>query len=471
MRGRRSVAGPLILIAIGVLFLVHTLQPDFRIVEIFARSWPYFLIAWGVVQLAEVAVWASRGTPIPYNGVSGGSWVLVLLICFAGFGMYQVQRSGGWWRQVGFERGIEMLGDEHDFTITPVDKTVGEAPHIVVENFRGDAKITGVAGTTLALTGSKAIHALDASGAGRINDQTPVEVLVQGKTVIVRCNQDRASNQHTSIATNLALSVPKGASLELTGTQGDFEITSLAGDVTVSSENAGVRVEDLAGNLHVDTRRSDEIRATHVHGNVILRGRGEDVALSNIAGEVNVSGDYSGLVTLADCAKPVRVQSMRTEFDAQRVAGEIKLARGSLNGHGLTGPVKVNTRATDVTLAEYSDDLDLSVDKGDIDLRPQHVPLGKMAVRTGSGDIELTLPLAAITVTAATEHGDIESELGPNFAQHSAGQGSQLEGSNGSGPAVNLSTHRGDITLHKAGAPPPPPVAHAAAQTGNDEEL
>ena len=65
MRPRRSLGGPLVLIAIGVLFLIHTISPDFEIVDIFSRFWPFALILWGVVQLIEIGIWAARGTPVP----------------------------------------------------------------------------------------------------------------------------------------------------------------------------------------------------------------------------------------------------------------------------------------------------------------------------------------------------------------------------------------------------------------------
>src|SRR3954447_4014554 len=134
MRPRRSIGGPLLLIAIGVLFLIHTIVPEFEIVDAFARFWPFILIIWGVFQLLEIGFWAMRGSAVPYNGVSGGGWFVGLLICFAGLVMYEGQKPGVWWHRIGFQRGIEMLGNEHDFTVAPVQKTVGVAPKVVIEN-------------------------------------------------------------------------------------------------------------------------------------------------------------------------------------------------------------------------------------------------------------------------------------------------------------------------------------------------
>ena len=49
---KRSIAGPIILISIGVLFLFHNLA-GFDIIRIIWRYWPLILIALGVTKLLE----------------------------------------------------------------------------------------------------------------------------------------------------------------------------------------------------------------------------------------------------------------------------------------------------------------------------------------------------------------------------------------------------------------------------------
>ena len=43
----RSLVGPLLLIALGILLLLQTLSPQFPLWEIAAQYWPLVLIAWG----------------------------------------------------------------------------------------------------------------------------------------------------------------------------------------------------------------------------------------------------------------------------------------------------------------------------------------------------------------------------------------------------------------------------------------
>ncbi|MFL6350398.1 MAG: DUF4097 family beta strand repeat-containing protein [Bryobacteraceae bacterium] len=471
MRSRGSIAAPLILIAIGVLFLLHAISPNFPIADVVAQYWPYLLIAWGVIQLIEISIRALSGRPLPVSGISGGGWALVVLICFVGLATYEVRRSDNWWRRVGFEHGVQVFGEEHDYPVDSVRKTVGKTPHLVIETFRGDAKIEGNDGTELTVNGRKVIRALEPHEADRANQETPLDVVVDGNTVTVRCNQTK-SGARAPVSTNLDISVPKGASIEATGTAGDFDVSSLSGDVDISSGNGGIRLQDIDGNVKVDTRHSDLVRCSAIRGAVTLRGHGSDVDLEKIAGQVTVNGEYNGTVSLRDVAKPVRVENMRTEMDVQQIAGEVRLDRGSLNVQNVVGPLRLTTHAKDVNVDGFSDGLELTVDKGDIDLKPSRIPLGRMVVHTRSGNIGLALPpSAAFALTASTDRGEIENEFGEALKQRTQGRGARLEGAIGSGPDLTLTTDRGTITVRKSSRDATPVKQPDALNHGQEAQI
>jgi DUF4097 and DUF4098 domain-containing protein YvlB len=450
MRPRGSVAGPLILIAVGTIFLIHTIAPNFAVGDFVGRNWPYLLIIWGVGQLFEILVRAVRGAPIPTNGISAGGWVLVVLICFVGLGTFTFHQPDNWWRRAGFEQSVEVFGDEHDYSVDTQRKAVGKAPHIVIESFRGNAHIVGSDTTDLQLSGHKSIRALELKEAEHTNQRTPVEILVNGDLVTVRCNQNKADSR-TRVSTDLELTVPRGASIEATGRTGDFDISVLAGNVDISSENAGIRLADVEGNVKIDTRHGDLVRCSNVKGTVDLRGHGTDIELEKIAGEVTVSGDYRGAITLRDVSKPIRLESMQTELNLQRLPGVIKLERGNLTAQNLVGPVQLTTRSTDVDFTGFTEGLDVTVEKGDIDLKPGNVPVGKMIVRTRSGNINLALPPEAkFQLMASTDRGEIDNEFGAELKSRTHGHGASLEGMVGAGPDLSMATSRGTITVRKS---------------------
>lgn len=469
MRPYRSLTGPLVLILLGAIFLVHTISPGFPVFDLIAQYWPWILIVWGVVGLLEVFVQFSRNAVIPVRPVSGGGWVLVVFICLLGFAAFQAHRAresmhlrGGdaWWQQLGFERGMQAFGEEHDYSVSALQRAVGTTPHIVIENFRGDAKITGGDGQEMTLTGHKAIRAFNIGEANSADADTPVEIITKGNTIIVRCNQDR-NHSRARVATDLELSVPRGSSLEATGSTGDFDVSALTGDVDISSENAGLRLQNIAGRLKLDTRKSDLIRCTDIKGTVDLRGHGTDVELTKVSGQVTISGSYSGSVSLHELAKPVKVENLRTEFEVQQVPGEIRLERGSVSMRNVVGPTRLSTRTTDVTMENFTNSMDVTADKGDVELRPGHLPLGRINVRTRAGNVELNLPQSAVfAIKASTDSGDISNEYGGGLQEHSEGHGARLEGVVGAGPEINLVTNRGSITVRKtSGSETPTKVA------------
>jgi DUF4097 and DUF4098 domain-containing protein YvlB len=445
-----SITGPLVLITVGAIFLVHAVSPDFQLADLLARYWPYLLILWGGIALIEVCVRFAGSKPVPANGISGGAWVFVIFVCLAGAAANEISRPDTWWHNVGFDRGMQAFGEEHEYSIDPIQKSVSKSPRVILESFQGDAKISGNENAEVSLSGHKSVRAFESNQADEANSRTPVEIVQEGNTIFIRCHQDQA-NSRAHVTSNLELTVPKGSSLQVVGILGDFDISSITGDVEVSSGNAGVHLQDIGGNVKVDTRRSDLIRCSDVQGSVDLRGHGQDVELLKIAGQVNVSGDYTGTVSLRELTKSVRLSSMRTRFDAEQVPGEIRMDRGSLTAQNVIGPVHLITHSTDVTLDGFTEALELNVDRGDIELRPQNTPLSKITVHNRSGNIELALPqAAAFALNATTNNGDIDNQFGKSLKESSEGRGAKLEGTSGDGPDVSLTTQHGSITVRKA---------------------
>ncbi len=110
---RSSIVAPLLLIAIGGLFLARNLYPDIPLLDYLARYWPFLLIVWGVMRLAEVLFWAATDRPIPVRGVSGGEWVLIILLCVVGSSVHAVHgwsRTNTWWPRNMVVGGLDMFG-------------------------------------------------------------------------------------------------------------------------------------------------------------------------------------------------------------------------------------------------------------------------------------------------------------------------------------------------------------------------
>lgn len=446
---RGSVIGPLILIGLGILFLFRNLWPDVPLVDLISRYWPFLLIAWGGIRLIEILFWAMTRKPLPRNGISGGEWALIFVICIVGATMYTAHNAPSWfptsraWRRV-----VVNMGESYDYTLAPAEKSCAQNCRIILESFRGNARIIGTADNTVKASGQETVRSFQQSEADSANKQTPLELIQQGDAIIVRTNQDRVSDRVQPNA-DLDLSVPQGASIEAHGRYGDFDIQGVNGNVNIDSDNAGVRLENLGGNVQINTRASDTVRAVNVKGSVELKGRGEDLELQNIGGPVNVTALYIGDVHLSNLQQPVRWEDSLNSGSYEKLPGEIRITRGEFSGNNIVGPIRMRVPSSDVQLSNFTNSLDLTLFRGDIDLKPGN-DLPKIDVHTRSGDIDLALPPGAkFDLRATTNHGDASNEYGDALHQQDAGHGATISGSTGAGPDIRLETGRGTVTIRK----------------------
>lgn len=453
----RSVVGPLILIGIGTIFLLRNMWPDVPMFDLFARYWPFLLILWGVVRLVEVLFWAVSSRPLPVSGVSGGEWTLVVLLCILGATVFWGMNYASHWPTGRITmKGLEVFGEPFEFPVS-AQKPVGRNPRIVLELGRGNAKIVGTDTDTIKITGRKTIRAFQQSDAEKGDKETPLEVLPMGDQVIIRTNQDRLDGSRRA-SSDLEIAAPKGASFEGRGRYGDFDISDLAGAVEINSDNAGVRVQNLAGSLKADLRRSDVVRAVNVKGAVEIKGRGQDIELDNVEGPVTVNGSYSGELSFRNLGKPLRFESSQTELRVERTAGFVRIALGNITGENVQGPIRLSTRSRDVQFRDFSNSLEVTVERGDVELRPAKQQAGKIDVRTKNGDINLALPGGArFELTATTRRGEVTNDYGAPLKAESEGRGATLRGSAGAGPAITLNTDRGSVTVRRADGSPEPP--------------
>jgi DUF4097 and DUF4098 domain-containing protein YvlB len=449
---RGSLVGPLLLIAAGVVFLAGTLYPGLYWFEMGARYWPLVLIGWGLLRLIEILVWAARSRPIPARGIGGGEWTVIVLICLVGSGMFFVNRHRPWEHMgVLAAKRIEMFGHAYDYSIAEQRQTTVKAPRVVIENLRGNARVVGADALEIKVSGHKTIRAMQQSDAEQADRQSPVEVSVQGDQVVVRTNQDRITGERR-ISTDLEITVPRGATIEGRGREGDFEIQDISGNVDVSSDNAGVRIQNVGGNARVDVRRSDVVRAVNLTGALEIVGqRGRDIELDNVQGLVTISGSFSGDLVFQNLAKALRFQDSNTELRVEKLPGRIDMDLSTLSGNKLVGPVVFTSHSRDVQFEDFSQAVQVSLDRGDVTLRPAQVPLPRIDVNTHSGNLDLALPeKSQFALKASTGSGEISNDFGPELKTLSPGnRGGALEGGGGRGTPISISTDRGSITVRK----------------------
>ena len=78
---------------------------------------------------------------------------------------------------------------------------------------------------------------------------------------------------------------------------------NINGSIDINSDNAGVRLENIAGAVRLDLRASDVVRAVNLKSTLDVKGRGGDIELENVEGQVNINGAYNGISQLRNIAK------------------------------------------------------------------------------------------------------------------------------------------------------------------------
>ena len=378
-----------------------------------------------------------------------------MLLCITGMSLHAVHGVTTWWPdrlQVG---GLDFFGEPHDYPVNG-EAISSRTPHIVLEDFRGDAHFSGMDGLDrVKVEGHKTIRSLDQNQADRANEATALEMAGDANEVIIRLHQERARGPQ-SVSATLDIAVPKGASIEVHGRRGDLEVNDVNGFVSIASDNAGVKLKNVGGQARVDVRRSDLIHMEGMQGAVEIKGRGSDIELEKMSGAVTINGAYTGTIELHSLAKPLHFTGTQTELTMESVPGDVRMTPGDFTANDVAGPTRLSSRSRDVRITEFTGPLDVTVERGDLFFSASKLPLGRIQAHSRSGDIRLALPAAAqFGLNATTNNGDISNEFGAPLKVEQNGRHATLSGNVGSGPSIELETRRGQIVLQKAAGQKP----------------
>lgn len=443
----RSITGPLILITIGLLFLLNNIWHDIPFGRMIAEYWPILLIVVGVAGLIEVLYHVGRGAPVPPRPFSGG-WVPIWLIAVAAFAIWAGTRHG-----IHIGRldagGVTILGTDYTYDIAAQSPSEG-ITRVVFDNVHGNVTMKGEDGDGVRVSGHKVVRAFNRGDADRANEQSQIRIERQGDLLMVH-SEEPAGMRMLNISADLDITLPKSLNVETRGRSGDVTIDDMGGTVDVSNSRGDVRLTNIGKDVKVESARNGLIRATGIRGNVDLRGRGGDLQLENIEGQVTINGEFSGTLEFQSIAKGMHFQSSRSDLRAAQVTGNVVLDGGEAKLNGLTGPVRFETRDRDVHVADVSDSLELTVDRGDVHVTQSKIPLPRMDITARrSGEITLALPdKAGFTIDGRAAHGEVQNDFGGDVQSQSSGHEATLKGHSGTGPVITVQTERGNINLRK----------------------
>ncbi len=457
----RSLAGPLVLIILGITFLLGTLGViDWRgLADGFGRFWPLLLILWGVVKYSEYRRAEKLGIRSPGIGVGG----VFLMIFIIGVGLVATQASRVNWTAVRDQLNVNdgdfpLFGHTYNYEQTmEQDFPAGASLRVLGE--RGAVSISVSEDNKIHITAHKRINAEKQEVADHWNESTRPLLTVSDHTVSLNANTQGAGDHW--IATDLDISMPRNAPVMVSTRRGDVSVLGRVGDVQISSQKGDVSASDINGKLSLTLDHSSA-RISQVTGDVAIDGKGNvnDVSLADVKGAVRLNGDFMESVSLSKIGKSVSFKSPRTELELSKLDGDLELDSGDLQASNLIGPLRLITRSKDIRLDGVSGDVRLQNENGAVELRL--VKPGSMQVENRRGNIEIYLPdKFGFQLDARARNGEVQSDFTDVKVSNTDEQATATGTIGGGGPHLVINNDQGTIEIRKrsslAMTPPEPP--------------
>ncbi len=467
-RSHRSIAGPVVLILMGVLFLCGTMGilEIHNLGRLFAHFWPALLILWGVIKLIEYEQAKRLGQPARGIGV-GGIFLMLFLI---GIGLIATQAARVDWKslgehiQLGDDQGLDELfgGSTYDYS-DELSQEIPAGSTLHVNDEHGTITVNVGDGKTMKVSVRKKVRAEKEQDAKSYNSKTTPQITVAEKVVTLNANTQGAGEK--SVTSDMDIYVPINTPLVITSGRGDVTIAGTTSNVEVNHHRGEVNINDHTGNVSLNLDGSSA-RLAHVKGDVTIQGKANEVAVEDVDGTVHLNGEFQESVRLVRVSKTVSFRSSRTEMEFARLDGRLDLDSGDLRADSLTGPMRLTTRSKDIALEGLSGDLRLEDENGTVEVG-LHKP-GNIQIDNHKGDVQISIPPnTPIRVEARTREGEIESDFEEIKVDNRNNQSSASGSIGTNGPRLVMNCEKGRIEIRKgtvavvSPAPPIPPATPA----------
>jgi DUF4097 and DUF4098 domain-containing protein YvlB len=456
-RRRRSFAGPVVLIILGIVFLLgnmHLLSWA-RLGTWFAHYWPLLLILWGVIKLIEHQQAQRDG--LPSRGIGAGGVCLVILIVICGLIATQASRFN--WGEIRDNMGIDgsdldnVFGQTYSFDDHLEQDIPPAVTSLRVSDDHGAVRVSVADDKKITVVIRKRVGAESQNDADKYNQQTKPQITLAGNLMVLDAKAQAGDH---SVQSDLDISIPRKMELHITGRKGDVSVNGRDGDVEIAAQHGDVSVEEINGNIKLNLEKSSA-KVEQVTGDVHIDGRLNEVSVMDVKGSVQLDGEFEESVKLARITKNVAFKSSRTDMEFSRIDGELDLDSDDLHADKITGPVHLTTRSKQIRLEDVSGDVRLQNDNGGVEVSMRS--LGNVQIDSRNGDVQLSVPdKAGFRVDARTRDGEIQSDF-PELKIDNGDHEATASGSVGNGAShIVINNQHDGIEIRKASAAASPAV-------------
>jgi hypothetical protein len=463
---RRSFAGPVVLIVIGIVFLLGNLHllSWMRLGTLFAHYWPLLLILWGVIKLLEYQQAQRDG--VPARGIGAGGIFLIIFIVVCGLMATQAARFN--WGELRDNMNIDdgdldnIFGETFNFDDHLEQEIPPATTSLRVNDEHGAVRVTTSNDNKITVTVRKRVGADGQSDADKYNAETRPAITATGGLLTLDAKTQSAGNH--SVESDLDISIPRKMALQVTSRRGEVSVVGRDGEVEITNQHGDVSVEDVTGNVKLNLEKSSA-KVEQITGDVHIDGRLNEVNVTDVKGSAQFDGEFEESVKLARITKGVAFKSSRTDLEFSRLDGDLDLDSDDLHADQLTGPLHLTTRSKQIRLDDVSGDVRVQDENGGIEVSMRS--LGNVQVDSRNGDIHLSVPdKAGFHLDARTRDGEIQSDF-PELKIDNGEREAKATGTVGNGAShIVLNNEHDAIAIRKASAqaaaptpatPPTPP--------------
>jgi DUF4097 and DUF4098 domain-containing protein YvlB len=458
---RSSILGPVIVLAIGVIFLLLRIGhiPFGQFLVWYGHWWPMLLVGAGVILVAEWAldqVPRADGAPHVRRGIGGGAIFLLLALAITGAAFHGIHDGRAvLLRNFGLSPDSlnEFFGEKHEMT-EQFDVDLPAGTPLVLNNPHGDVTIAGKSGDNkIHITLSKQVWSQSDSDADSKAGQLHPRVSTRDNTFAVSIPAVDGG------VADIDVTLPDSAETTVTANHGDVSVSGMHAPVTVTANHGDIEFNAVTGAVAAHANHRDATVSAHnITGDVSVQGHAEDVNVTDVSGQTSLEGEFLGDIHLEHLHGPVSFRTNRTQLSLARLNGQLDISpKSELSASDIVGPTRLQTRSRNITFERIAGDIDVSNSDGSVDLVAT-APLGNVSVDDRNGEVNLTLPdHAAFTIDAETRGGEINTDL--DLKPVTQNDTATLQGAVGKGgPHIMLRTTHLNIAIHaRAGAPAPAP--------------
>ncbi|MGH9477125.1 MAG: DUF4097 family beta strand repeat-containing protein [Terriglobales bacterium] len=428
-----SIFFPLLLLIIGILILARHSLPYLPVGAWIANYWPLLLILWGLTRLLEHLARPARTRA----GLSGGEIFLVIIIVIFGLsfsGAYHFRQSrwATYWG-VNLDRWNPFL-ESYQFTASTRAAVSGAAPlEVVVRGFRGDVTVTAGPPGAIAAAVSDTIHSGSRQEAQTVFAAAQPQVRQEGgQWLVMPSGADTAA----SLRADLQLTLPASAPLTVQIASGDITVPAWQAPLDLHSTHGAITASGAAGNVQI-TAGHGPIQLSHVRGNVSITGGGSDISVSDVSGVTLLQGEYVGSLQFSNLAQGLQFHSSRTDLELAALPGTLNYDLGEIAITNASG-IKLRTRDVEVNIQDFGGALTVSNRNDSIHVSSATAPAAPVTLSNHDADISLRLPAASqFHLDAIAHNGDVDNRFGA--------------ASQAAAPEIRLTTSSGTISVRPGG--------------------